>query len=148
MNKKGFTLIELMIVIAIIGILASIAIPNFTAMRDKAAVGGALSSIQGLQKAIENYISIDGEQLGTDDIYTGLKAAIGDSGAEYFQFGQLEGNLREVAVEGNGTTGYSIWGIAKDSDNTKVFVSAWNRAGMEEGDANFPADPANWITSF
>jgi len=139
MNKKGFTLIELMIVIAIIGILAAIAIPNFTAMRDKAAVKGALSSCQGLQKGIENYISIDGESLGNGDIYDTLKTAIGDDGAQYFQFQQLSGNLRAIYVWGNGTSGYSIIGMAKDSDSTIVSVSAWDRTGTVDVSA-----PGNW----
>src|SRR6056297_1474256 len=124
MNKKGFTLIELMIVIAIIGILAAIAIPNFTAMRDKAAVKGALSSCQGLQKAIENYISIDGGSLESGDIYTSLKNEIGSSGTEYFDFTQLAGNMHAIYVWGNGSTGYSIVGMAKDSEKTLVAVSA------------------------
>ena len=56
-NKEGFTLIELMIVIAIIGILAAIAIPNFIAYRDKAYCSAAETDVQTVMGAIADYFA-------------------------------------------------------------------------------------------
>jgi prepilin-type N-terminal cleavage/methylation domain-containing protein len=57
-NEKGFTLIELMIVIAIIGILAAIAIPNFIAYRNKSFCSRAESDANALASAVADYFSI------------------------------------------------------------------------------------------
>ena len=57
-NKKGFTLIELMIVIAIIGILAAIAIPNFIAYRNKAFCSAAESDAKSIAADIADYFAI------------------------------------------------------------------------------------------
>jgi type IV pilus assembly protein PilA len=56
-NQKGFTLIELMIVIAIIGILAAIAIPNFIAYRDKAFCSYGEQDAQSTAAALASYFS-------------------------------------------------------------------------------------------
>jgi len=60
-NKKGFTLIELMIVVVIIGILAAIAIPNFIAMQNRAKEGSTKANMHTLQLAAEDYgVAFDG----------------------------------------------------------------------------------------
>jgi type IV pilus assembly protein PilA len=55
MSKKGFTLIELMIVVAIIGILAAIAIPNFLAMQLRAKRAELPSNLDGIRTAEKAY---------------------------------------------------------------------------------------------
>ena len=57
-NEKGFTLIELMIVIAIIGILAAVAIPNYISFRDKAYCSGAESDANSILGTLADYYAI------------------------------------------------------------------------------------------
>src|SRR5258705_4431775 len=67
-SQKGFTLIELMIVVVVIGILAAIAIPNFIAMQSRAREGSTKANMHTFQLAAEDYgTQYDGTYAGTAD---------------------------------------------------------------------------------
>lgn len=55
--KRGFTLIELVMVIVVLGILAIIAIPKFLSVRDRAARGRAQGMIGAIRSCVSMYYS-------------------------------------------------------------------------------------------
>jgi type II secretion system protein G len=57
MNKKGFTLVELLIVIAIIGIVAAIAVPNLLTALQKGKQKATMGDMKTIGGAIEDYMS-------------------------------------------------------------------------------------------
>ncbi len=72
-KQKGFTLLEVMVVIVILGILASMVVPNLMGNKDKADIQKAVSDIVALENALDMY-RLDNSIYPTTD--QGLEALV------------------------------------------------------------------------
>ena len=67
-RNQGFTLVEIMIVVAIIAILAAVAIPNFIRYRKTAQMNACISNLKQIQAAVEQ-CKLAGKTVGDSEIY-------------------------------------------------------------------------------
>lgn len=65
-GQEGFTLLELMITVAIVGILAAIAIPSYTGYVENARATDAQGALTSFASAMERYHTQNGSYLGAD----------------------------------------------------------------------------------
>lgn len=136
-NKQGgFTLIELMVVIVIIGILVAIALPNFIGAQDRAKISSVKANMHTFQTIVETYgvdfggvypPSVSGLETAAKDTTQGTSAywkeftnpftSTSGSGSSYEDFANAAGlSIGMVEYDDNGNTSptqYWIYGGGK-----------------------------------
>ncbi len=145
MKRSGFTMIELVFVIVILGILASVAIPKLAATRDDAMIAKSTSEVSSLVQDIGSYYTSRGNLEGNVSKMTNVKLYTDSAGTTPAESLALSGTTavayyidkkrskKCLAVTLNDVNGTVT--LAADGENTgsifcKGLVSALNESGM------------------
>lgn len=91
-NRRGFTLVEIMIVVAIIALLAAIAVPGFLRARKRSQATHVLNDLRILDGAIDQYAIENNKVTGMNPTFTDLKAYLKKGGKLYNTGKDILGN--------------------------------------------------------
>ena len=114
-NRGGFTLVEIMIVVAIIALLAAIAVPNFLRARKRSQATRILEDLRMIDSAIDQY-AIENNKAGGDTVsWTDIK--------NYLKTGSSLYNSSGLDMLGGAYVGFSVDSIPKLNSTTFTKLS-------------------------
>ncbi len=103
-TQKGFTLIELMIVIAIVGILAAVALPAYQDYTIRAKMAEALSTIGEAKTSVSEYFIANGS-MPANVTTAGIRTEIGTDIVQSMSYAASVITLKIAAIGGDTTAG-------------------------------------------
>jgi len=132
--EQGFTLLEIMVVVVIIGLLAAIVVPNFVGNIDKAAMSRAKQDIRGIETALNLYRLDNFRYPSTSDGLQALVTNPGEANAPNWK-----AQLRKLPIDPwNHPYQYAYPGQHGEFD-----VFSYGADGQEGGEG-INADIGNW----
>jgi len=138
-KDKGFTLVELLIVVGIIGVLAVLAVPSFSRVKNTALEAGAIKGLEAMYDAYEMYYRDHGYYPPARSTYT----------TEFFAYvkGYLPRDLKNLDVTDSYVKGYELQAL------TKPFDGAVMTGGLISGSHYFtimaiPVDTGRGLRTF
>lgn len=145
MKRKGFTLVELLIVVAVIGVLAAMMTMSSTEAIDSAGANTVLNNLQSLKTAAMSMYMEDSEvasyteiKIEDTDVITKLAKYLGKKySANSVSLGNAAG---KYAIVGNELTWYVVYQLAdSDTPNMRTKLAAKAKGADLLGQVNAPA---------